>query len=54
MKVCEFCGLQSAREKLPAYQSETALPKTKRLLKKIFKKIAVLNHGMHLLSVLHF
>ena len=28
MKVCEFCGLQSAREKLSAYQSETALPKT--------------------------
>ena len=44
MKVCEFFGLHSAREKLSAYQLETALPKTKRLLKKIFKKIAVLSH----------
>ena len=30
MKVCEFCGLQSAWGKLLAYQSETALPKTKQ------------------------
>ena len=29
VKVCEFCGLQSAREKLSACQSETAFPKTK-------------------------
>ena len=29
VKVCEFCGLQSAREKLSVCQSETALPKTK-------------------------
>ena len=28
VKVCDFCGLQSAREKLSAYQSETAFPKT--------------------------
>ena len=30
VKVCEFCGLQSAREKLSAYQSETAFPKTEQ------------------------
>ena len=30
MKVCEFCGLLSTRGKLSAYQSETALPKTKQ------------------------
>ena len=30
VKVCEFWGLQSAREKLSAYQSETAFPKTER------------------------
>ena len=26
----EFCGLQSAREKLPAYQSETVFPNTEQ------------------------
>ena len=31
VKVCEFCGLQSPREKLSAYQSETAFPKTEQL-----------------------
>ena len=30
MKVCEFCGLQSDTEKLSAYQSETAFPKTEQ------------------------
>ena len=30
VKVCKFCGLQSAREKLSAYQSETAFPKTEQ------------------------
>ena len=30
VKVCEFCGLQSVREKLSAYQSETAFPKTEQ------------------------
>ena len=29
-KVCEFCGLQSAMEKLSAYQSGTAFPKTEQ------------------------
>ena len=33
VKVCEFCGLQSTREKLSAHQSETAFLKTK-LIKK--------------------
>ena len=28
VKVCEFYGLQRAGEKLLAYQSETAIPKT--------------------------
>ena len=42
MKVCEICGLQSARERLSAYQSETAFPKTEQL--KIILKIAVRNH----------
>ena len=30
VKVCEFCGLQSAREELSVYQSETAFPETKQ------------------------
>ena len=30
VKVCEFCGLQSAGEKLSAYLSETAFPKTEQ------------------------
>ena len=34
VKVWEFCGLQSAREKLLAYQSETALPKTEQQFKR--------------------
>ena len=51
--VCEFCGLQSAREKLPAYQSETALPKNKRLLKKRYlKNCRAKSQRMHFLSVL--
>ena len=41
VKVCEFCGLQSAREKLSAYQSETAFPKTEQKKKKL---IAARNH----------
>ena len=32
VKVCEFCGLQSAREKLSAYQSETALPQDRTVV----------------------
>ena len=28
VKVCEFCGLQIAWEKLTAFQSESVLPKT--------------------------
>ena len=30
VKVCEFCGRQSTREKLSAHQSETAFPKTEQ------------------------
>ena len=30
VKVCEFCSLQSTREKLSFYQSETAFPRTKQ------------------------
>ena len=33
VKVCEFCGLQSTRGKLWAYQSETAFPKTEQQFK---------------------
>ena len=33
VKVCEFCGLQSARGKLSAYQTETAFPKTEQQFK---------------------
>ena len=42
VKVCEICGLQSARGKWSAYQSETTFPKTEQL--KIILKIAVWNH----------
>ena len=34
MKVREFCGLLSAREKLSANQTETAFPKTEQSFKK--------------------
>ena len=37
-----ICGLQSAREKLSAYQSETAVPNTEQQLKKNKKKTAKL------------
>ena len=39
VKVCEFCGLQSSREKLSSdYLSETAFPKTEQL------KVTMQNH----------
>ena len=42
MKVCEFFGHQSAREKLSANQSETAFPKTEQSFNK--NNFAVQNH----------
>ena len=50
VKVCEFCGLQSAREKISAYQSETAFPKTKQQLNFLIRHAK--SQRIHLLSVL--
>ena len=52
VKVCEFCGLLSAREKLSAYQSENAFPKTVQKLNKKIKKFHVKSQRTNFLSLL--